>query len=131
MKTIIVISTLLILASPAFAGNKELDRKQIYELKEKCSQSAERYFEQETAAFSKYFTFLETSQSYNSRLNTCLVEESRKYPDNRIVTIVTDIMKNTIVASCTTEVNGVNVVEGEFFKSRDDCIRRLWQLMNE
>jgi hypothetical protein len=133
MKTIIVIAALLLLVSPSFAGNKELDRKQIYELKEKCHQAAERYVERETATVSQYYTVEEVSQNYNSRLNSCLVKETNRYPDKSTVVIVIDIMTNTSIAVCggKTTDGEASLVEGKFFKSRKECERRAWLLMNE
>lgn len=126
MKTIIVIGALLLLACPTFAGNKELDRKQIYELKEKCQKAAEAYFMELSANLPKGDRIIITAAHYNIRLNTCLYAESVESPTG-IITSVTDILENRIIDFCTTKSRSLSNVEEEYRK----CNTRLEQLMTE
>lgn len=102
MKTIIVIGALLLLVSPALAGNTELDRKEIYELKEKCSQSAKSYEKENIDPLRRAYkdvTMFVTS-AYNVRLNACLVLQTNSYKDGDIVVTVTDILDNRVIEAC-------------------------------
>ncbi len=143
MKAIIAIGALVLLVSPAaFAGNKGLDQKQIYELKEKCSRSANAYIGSMMPSLSKNQKIFNAEYNYNVRLNTCLllVSESTEHPEGlptpkvTTVTNVIDVLKNSNVGSCgeNTE-NGKDGgwVEGASFKTYDDCIIRAYQLINE
>jgi hypothetical protein len=139
MKTIIVIGALLLLVSPIFpachAGNKDVDRKQIYELKEKCAKSTERYFYEISKGSNdpelKDAHLSHMTQSYNSRLNTCLADEWWVYSGtNKRSLIVRDILTGRIMAFCN-ETKGFYSVEKNLLKSFDECIKKAEQLMDE
>lgn len=131
MKTIIVIGALLLLVSPVFAGNKELDKKQIYELKEKCRQSAEQFvkgWETPESLQGMGLDSVSHTQSYNLRLNTCIVQVVFTHTDGRKDIDVLDVLTGKGLAYCPA--TGDSHVEGQIV-SRDECIMRAYQLMNE
>ncbi len=133
---------LLLLIGPALAGNKELDRKQIYELKEKCRQSAERYEREVINPLRSKGAIISVENAYNARLNTCLIEQTNTYIEDLpkgvvkgyVFITVTDILTSKPIASCATDTPGIplrNYVEGYFPTSWDECSGRIKQLMNE
>ncbi len=131
MKTIIAIGALLLLVNPAFAGNKELDRKQIYELKERCHQAAGPFVKEMTnpdALLNMDVKSFSSSQNYNRRLNTCLVQIVYTHTDGRKDINVLDVLTNKSMAYCPAM--GDSYEEGKLV-SRDECIMRAYQLMNE
>ncbi len=133
MKTIIVVGALLFLVSPAFAENKELDRKQIFELKTTCSQAADRYEKKEIAPLrkSKMVSLISVSNAYSVRLNTCLVKQTNVYSDTSSAVIVTDVLNNKTIAFCGSTSDSLNRVEDHIPKSLDECLERVRQLMSE
>lgn len=115
-KIALILSILFTMINLAVAGNKELDRKQIYELRRECKEDADRYV-------NKYSDVRLDKVHYNIKLNKCLAEiliKDKDDPEKFISRCLVDVNESNILERCEiTTYAEFEKDKKEFFEASD------------